>query len=289
MFNLKNTFVAAALSLATVGSASASEWIMDDFNYDPVTDITDYNTSNNSILALQAGGTGYIMDVEESPHGNVVAGLKVNANTNSLPFFAAAASASTGSLNFAMGGGVDATLGLFYSDFDGSTGLDLTQGGTTDSFYFDVSDIDQSFTLDLYVVTHTDFENLDQTDANNNFIPDAVDPVLGALFAGGNFNVAALLGLDGVSHAQLTPDTNVDSSIGDDPITLSKAFADFDIFAGVVGATFSNVHGIFALINTNTGATDLVVDQVGTIPEPTTLAIFGLGLLGLGVARRRNA
>lgn len=68
-------------------------------------------------------------------------------------------------------------------------------------------------------------------------------------------------------------------------------YADFGISAAA-GADFDELTFIRIDITTNFTATDLQLDFFGTtnteIPEPTALAIMGLGLIGLGFARRRR-
>jgi hypothetical protein len=66
-----------------------------------------------------------------------------------------------------------------------------------------------------------------------------------------------------------------------------RALLKFSNFTG--NADFSSVASVVATFDT-TNSADLLLSEVGVVPEPGTLAIFGLGLLGLaGAARRRNA
>lgn len=87
--------------------------------------------------------------------------------------------------------------------------------------------------------------------------------------------------------------TDADGGVGvsildiTDTILNETLLLSFNSFVG--GVDFSSVVNVAAVLTT-TGAADLTLSEVGIVPEPGTLAIFGLGLLGLaGAARRRNA
>ena len=69
-------------------------------------------------------------------------------------------------------------------------------------------------------------------------------------------------------------------------VSSERVFLSFADFVGT--ANFSLVTNIDGLVNSNPGS-DLILSEVGTIPEPATLAVFGLGLIGFAASRRKKS
>jgi hypothetical protein len=142
---------------------------------------------------------------------------------------------------------------LEYSDANATSLLDITDAGASNSFYFDVEFIDLGFILDLTVMDfagNSSVVNYEQLVA----IP-AADPTERVYISFNDFNALAVLG-------------------------------------GGTGteANFSQVVSITAVVSgSNTGA-DLKISEVGTsVPEPTTIALFGLALVGFAFNSKRKA
>jgi hypothetical protein len=126
-----------------------------------------------------------------------------------------------------------------------ATGLDLTDTGTSDAFFFDVDFADLGFDFQISLVD-----------------------------TGGDI---ALFDFPGETPA-----------IGDDTTFGPILFTWFSNFANV---DFKNIRSISLLIQPTGDARDFTIDNfyTGKAPEPATVALFGLGLAGLGAVARRRA
>ncbi len=95
--------------------------------------------------------------------------------------------------------------------------------------------------------------------------------------------------------------SGVFSAIGFDSFTNAADCGSLDPEPGVIAITCGGVGGDQVVDLSNLGALQLVIDPLGsfvsldltldsieTIPEPSTLGLLGLGLVGAGFARRRK-
>ena len=128
----------------------------------------------------------------------------------------------------------------------------------------------------------------------HNTVLDALPPGNGVDLTEGGINdaiyidvVSADQGLDialaitDMSNVVSTLMFNVASGIANERLYLQ--------FASFLGsADITDVKSVGATITSGNSA-DFTLAEVGTIPEPTTLAIFGLGLLGFAASRRNKA
>lgn len=67
-------------------------------------------------------------------------------------------------------------------------------------------------------------------------------------------------------------------------------FADFNTLAGI-GADFASVDFVSIFLTTTAVGSDLTITEFGiaSVPEPTTVALFGLALVGFGLSTKRKA
>jgi len=65
-------------------------------------------------------------------------------------------------------------------------------------------------------------------------------------------------------------------------------FSGFDLFSGT-GADFSEVLAVEIFLTSSENDVDVTLAEFGTIPEPTTVALFGLALIGFAFNSRRKA
>jgi hypothetical protein len=108
------------------------------------------------------------------------------------------------------------------------------------------------------------------------------------------FDVAAIDGAGGFKVSLTLEDNDGTTTSADYNITSTGVFlADFGGMAiatagGTAGFDFSQVINAQANITSaNVLGNDFILDSVGLVPEPSALAVLGLGLIGLGLRRKK--
>lgn len=268
MFNLKTT-IGAAIVLATMGTANAASLVLDSFNYDPAISL---DVNSTGVGAQWHDTTGPLANVDSPNNGTLIADLLLQ-NDNGNPGTNAAASSfingASGELSYSNDTGVESEMSLFYTDIaPGALPVDFTFGGVFSEFYFDVSAIDTNFLATIYVISgaydYAQFINAPLVGQDNY-----------------TYNTAYL---DGLQSSTVNLSASTEIQYGDPVERLTAGFSDL-----VGTADITSVTGVFAIFSSTGDALDVTINEIGltSVPEPTSLAILGLGLLGFCASRRK--
>nr|WP_086939721.1 PEP-CTERM sorting domain-containing protein [Thaumasiovibrio occultus] len=181
-----------------------------------------------------------------------------------------------------LGGERDLYVKLLQSGFNPATGVNMTVSAGTLTYETGSGAI--AMGKIQYDGDDNDADNLDVTGLGsvdlaalgNSFVLDIFEADLGFSYSIGVWSNG---GAVSAVNEYVANGTNV-------PTSRAFSFADF------AGVDFTSVSAIEFIINTKglagQNSIDFTVDSI-KVPEPATIALFGMGLMGLGYTRRRKA
>jgi hypothetical protein len=277
---MKLNTLTSALLVSTLGfSAAANASIIDLFTLpNPAVTITDTTAGATPVTALDQVDPEAIGGYRD---------IIVNKNVGVLPGQHSAATVGEGYFSFANGSDTDGTATIQWDGLDNSAslntiGLDganlINQTGCPvigcNAFTATVLIADQGFE---YQITVYDMEGDWATLISDTLFP--VSSPYDSVYYFDWFNLPA------------TAPSPYDYFIDGLPFDIARGMGAGAGADNIVD--FDNIGALEFVINTNgTVAVDLTIDSItkANVPEPGTLALIGLGLLGMGVnARRKSA
>jgi len=176
----------------------------------------------------------------------------------------------------------DVQYDLLWSLGGNPTGASAVTYGVSDSrlSFNNASNVSSELSLTYAAFDDTPAGPLDLT-GGGSFLSFYYD----VLFSDGDFDVDVFVGSDDGDNMSILETSSSDVA------SLTRFTLDFSSFSAYMGFGAANFAAadFVKIVITADNAVDLEITEFGVIPEPTTLAIFGLGLIGLAFGARRKA